>query len=122
FVPVTYRLESPVILKTEDVSFLTEPFDGHIERVNARVGEEVAEGRELVALDPSDLLLEEAGLTAEKNRYQRESEKARASNNLADMRIADALYQQSLARLQLVQHRLSQSSIVAPHSVFVVEG
>ena len=121
-VPVTYRLKSPVILRTDDVSFLTAPFDGYIEQANVRVGDELVEGDTLLVMDQSDLFLEEAALAAEKNRYQRELEKARADQALADMRIAQALHEQAAARLDLVRHRLSQSVIRAPSAGIVVEG
>ena len=48
FVPVTYRLESPFILRSDDVTFLTAPFDGHIEEVNVRVGDELKAGDTLI--------------------------------------------------------------------------
>ena len=121
-VPVTYRLKSPVILRTDDVSFLTAPFDGYIEQVNVRVGDELAEGDTLLVMDQSDLFLEEAALAAEKNRYQREFEKSRADQALADMRIGEALHEQAAARLDLVRHRLSQAVIRAPSAAIVVEG
>ncbi|MFT7691452.1 MAG: multidrug resistance efflux pump [Candidatus Latescibacterota bacterium] len=122
FVPVTYRLESSVILRTDDVSFLTAPFDGYIEQVNVRVGDELAKGDTLLVMDQSDLFLDEAALAAEKNRYQRELEKSRAEQALADMRINQALYEQAAARLDLVRHRLSQSVIRSSSATVVVEG
>jgi len=79
-----------VILKAETVTFLTAPFDGYIEQVGVRVGDGVAKGDTLLAVDRSDLLLEEAELEAERNRHQREYEKARADQAFADMRIAGA--------------------------------
>ncbi len=122
FVPFTYRLESPVILKADDLSYLTAPFDGYIETVAVRPGEEVKPGQELLRLDQSDLLLQEAGLVAEKNRYARESEKARAANALADMRISSALADQSSAQLDLVRYRLGQAVVRSPYAGVIVEG
>jgi multidrug resistance efflux pump len=86
------------------------------------VGDEVKEEQLLLQMDKNDLLLEEAELLAEKNRYSRETEKARASNELADMRIAEAIYQQTLARLELVRYRLQQVEIKAPFTGIIVEG
>jgi len=122
FVPVTYRLSSPMILKAENVTFLTAPFDGYIEQVGVRVGDEVAKGDTLLAMDRSDLLLEEAELEAERNRHQREYEKARADQALADMRITGARLEQVNARLDLVRHRLGQAVIRAPYNGILVEG
>lgn len=122
FIPVPYRLEAPAILRTDDVAYLSAPFDSHIESVAARVGDQLKTGDELLRLDQNELVLEESGLLAEKNRHARESEKARAANQLADMRIADAQYEQSAARLDIVRHRLAQAVLRAPADVVVVEG
>lgn len=87
-----------------------------------RVGDELAEGDTLLVLDQSDLFLEEAALAAEKNRFQRELEKSRADQALADMRIGAALLEQAAARLDVVRHRLDQSVIRSPSAGIVVEG
>src|SRR5262249_21000750 len=55
-------------------------------------------------------------------RYQREAEKARATNGLAEMRIALAQADQATARLELVRHRLLEASIRAPFDGAIVEG
>ena len=122
FLPVTYRLSAPVILKAETVTFLTTPFDGYIEHVAVRVGDEVAQGDTLLVMDQNDLILREKELEAEQNRYQREYEKARVEQTIADMRIAGARLEQVSARLNLVRHRLKQSVIRAPYAGIVVEG
>jgi len=117
-----YRVEATCILRTDDLAYLTAPFAGHIERVAVRVGDEMPAAATLLWLDRADLLLEEAAAIAERNRYARESEKARAANALADMRIADALREQAAVRLALVRHRLAQAEIRAPFDGVVVEG
>jgi multidrug efflux pump subunit AcrA (membrane-fusion protein) len=114
--------KAPAILRTENVSYITAPFDGHLERVLVRVGDEVAAGSELLSLDRKELLLREAELIAEKNRHLSELEKARATNALADMRIAQGTLDQSQARHDLVRFRLSQATVTAPWAGVVVEG
>jgi biotin carboxyl carrier protein len=117
-----YRVKAPVILRTDDLTYLTAPFDGHIEGVLVRVGDEVEEGEELLSLDQTQLLLREAELIAEKNRYSSEFEKARAAGSPADMRITQALYDQSAARHELVRYQLRRSVVKAPFSGVIVEG
>jgi multidrug efflux pump subunit AcrA (membrane-fusion protein) len=117
-----YRVKAPVILRTDDIAYLTAPFDGHIDRVLVRVGDEVEEGEELLSLDQTELLLWEAELIAEKNRYSSEFEKARAAGSPADMRITQALYDQSAARHELVRYQLGRSVVKAPFSGIIVEG
>jgi hypothetical protein len=122
FGQIPYRLSAPTILRTDDVAYLTAPFDGHIDTVSVRVGDSVSEGDTLLTLDQSDLLLRKADLVAETNRYAREFEKARASNAPADMRISQALYSQASARLDLIQYFLDKSVIFASFDGVVVEG
>lgn len=122
FVKVTHRVEATAILRSEDVRYLTAPFDGHIERVAVRLGDEVEANDRLLQLDTHDLRLEEASLLAEQARYQREFEKARAANALADMRIAQSRQKQITAQLNLARYRLQQAVINAPFSGIVVEG
>ena len=122
FAQVPYRIKAPASLRTEDLAYLTAPFNGHIDRVRARIGDGVKEGQELLALDRTNLLLQEGQLIAEENRYLSEFEKARASGAPADMRITRALYEQTVARHELVRHQLAQSVLKAPFAGVVVEG
>ena len=122
FVKVPYRVEAPVIIRTDKVSYITVPFAGHIDQVFVRVGDAVKKGQALLQLDRRDLLLEQASSMAEKNRYDREFEKARAADKLADMRIAKAMRDQASVRLDLVNYRLEQSVIRSLFDGIVVEG
>jgi hypothetical protein len=121
-VRVNYRVEGNFILRSDEAEYLTAPFDGYIEQVFVRAGDHVAKGGKLLALNRSELLLEESAALADLTRYQRESEKSRAAKNLAEMRIADALAQQTQARLDLVRFRLENAVIKAAFDGVVVEG
>lgn len=122
FVPVNYRVDSPMIIRTDDVSYLTAPFDGYIETVHVRTGDAIKKGHILLSLDKKDLLLEEAGLIAERNRLAREVEKARAAGELADMCIAQARLDQTNARLDINHYKLEQAQITAPFDGVIIEG
>src|SRR5581483_3317403 len=114
--------EGNFILRSDEASYLTAPFDGYISRVLVRPGDRVEQGNPLVELDRSELLLEESAAVADLTRYQRESEKARAAKTLAEMRVADSLAQQAKARLDLARYRLENAVIRAPFAGVVVEG
>jgi hypothetical protein len=122
FVPVHYRVEGNFILRSEQVSYLTGPFDSYIREVRVRPGDVVGPTNLLIRLDTEDLLLEEAATLADQNKYLREVDKARATNSLAEMRIAQALADQSKAHLEQVRHHLKQASIYPPFSGVLVEG
>jgi len=119
---MNYRVEAPFLLRTENVAYLSSPFDGYIAEVDAEVGDIFKAGEPLLRLDIRDLLLEEAAAAADLSRYQREEEKARARNQLADMRISSAQAEQARVRLESVQFHLSQAEIRSPFDAFVVEG
>ena len=118
----THRVEAPFTLRAEPVNYLTAPFNGFIYEVQVEPGASFRQGDPLLSLDTRDQLLEEAAALADRDRYQREAEKAQAENALAEMRIAQAQAEQARVRLEMVRHRLSQAIIKAPHDGYVVEG
>ncbi|HYE33599.1 MAG TPA: HlyD family efflux transporter periplasmic adaptor subunit [Methylomirabilota bacterium] len=121
-IPIRYRVEGTFILRSDDVSFLTAPFDGYIQKVNSRPGDSVAASATLLQLDDQNLRLQEAEAIADQARFLREAERARATNALADMRISIALAEQAKARLDLVRYNLSQANIKSPVAGVVIEG
>lgn len=121
-VRVPYRVEGKFIVRSEAVSYLTAPFEGYVETVSVRPGDYLTKGAPIVALNRTELLLEQSSAMAEIGRYEREGEKARATKQLAEMRIAEALRQQSQARLELINYRLENAVIRAPFDGVVVEG
>lgn len=122
FGKMNYRVEAPFILRTDHIAMLSAPFNGYIDEVAVETGDPVKPKDILLKLDTRDLLLEEASSAADYDRYTREAEKARANNQLAEMRIAQAQTEQARVRLELVRYRLGQSSIGAPFAGVVVEG
>lgn len=117
-----YRVEAPFILKTDDLMYLPAPFDGYIDKVNSQVGDLVSKNDLLLTLNIQDLLLEESSALANRSRYQREAEKARAENSLAEMKIALAMQAQAEAQLQLVRYHLDNARVLAPFDGIIVEG
>jgi multidrug efflux pump subunit AcrA (membrane-fusion protein) len=117
-----YRVQAPFVLQTENVAYLPAPFDGYIGSVEADVGDEVSRTESLLALDTQELLLEQSEAAADRERYTREVEKARAEDALADMRIAAALAEQARVRLERVRYRLAQATVTAPFDGVVIEG
>ena len=122
FASVRYRVSAPVELRTDDVAVLSAPYDGHIDRVDVRIGDSVQAGQELLTLDQTDLLLSQAQIVAQEAAYQGELAKARASSSLADMRIAQARVDQAAAQYDQIRYHLDQAVIRAPFSGVIVEG
>lgn len=122
FVKAPYRVEGNFIVRSDEVAYMTAPFDGYIEEVSARAGDHVPSGGKLLSLDRSELLLDESAALADVERYQREAEKSRAANELAEMQIGEALKAQATSRLDLARYRLAHAVIKSPFDSVVVEG
>ena len=121
-VRVPYRVEGNFILKSDEVQSRTAPFDGYIEQVFVRPGDVVKAGGPLVKFVTRELELEESSALADLGHFQREAEKARATNGLAEMRIALSQADQAKARLDLVRHRLGEATLRSPLDGVIVEG
>ena len=121
-VKLPYRVEAPFILRSEDVRQVSAPFDGYIDTVQVKIGQQVEQDDRLLLLDTSDLLLEESAALANQIRFQHEGEKARASNNLIEMKIAQARADQAQAQLELIRHHLNQAQVGSPITGIIVEG
>ena len=121
-VKLPYRVEATFILRSEDVRQVSAPFDGYIDTVQVKIGQQIEQGDGLLLLDTSDLLLEESAALANQIRFLREGEKARALNKLIEMKIAQARSDQAQAQLELIRHRLSQAQVRAPITGIIVEG
>jgi multidrug resistance efflux pump len=122
FVPVPYRVEGKFQLRSDEVAYLTAPYEGYIKNVRVRPGDLVPAEGILLQLDTEELELEEMAARADMNRYQREAEKARATSALAEMRVAEALARQYQARLELARYRLDHATLRSPYASVVVEG
>ena len=122
FGKLNYRVETPFVLKSDDVVYVSAPFDGYIDQVLVDVGDLVEPGDLLLSFDTREFLLQEATAIANQIRYEREEESARAQLAMADMMIAEAQADQAGAQLGLVRHYLRQSEVRAPFSGIVVEG
>jgi multidrug resistance efflux pump/GAF domain-containing protein len=121
-VPVPYRVEGNFVLRSDELAFLTAPFEGYIDQVLVRPGDAVKAGSILLKLKTAELELEESFALADLNRYQREAEKARAAKSLAEMRISEAMAEQAKAKLEMVRYRIENAKIKSPFDGVVVEG
>ena len=121
-VPVPYRVEGNFVLRSDELASLTAPFEGYIDQVLTRPGDAVKAGSILLKLKTAELELEESFALADLNRWQRESEKARAAKSLAEMRISEAMAEQAKAKLGVARYRIENAKIKSPFDGVVVEG
>ena len=121
-VRVTYRVGGNFILRSDQAEYLTAPFEGYIDQVLVRAGDHVTNDEPLVTLNRDELLLDQAAAVADFARYQRQAEKDRAANNIADMRIDEAQASQAKAQLDLVLYRLDHAIMRSAFDGVIVEG
>lgn len=122
FYEMEYRVDATATLRSEDVSIIAAPFDGFLASVQVDLGQNVRQGDVLARLDERELLQEQTIAAADVTRYMREIEKARATKELAAMRIATAQKDQAQAQLNLVEYKLSNATIRAVRDGIVVDG
>jgi multidrug efflux pump subunit AcrA (membrane-fusion protein) len=122
FGTLNYRIESSAQLTTDATRLISAQFDGRVEAVQASAGDIVKAGDKLATLDTRELRQQQLDLSAERQRLDAETDKARAAGNLADLSIAQARTAQAEARLTRIRQYLAQAQAVAPFDGVVVAG
>ena len=118
----TYRIEVVVSLETDNVAFISAPFNGLVYEVNVHAGDKVKKGDNLLTFDKDELYLKESEALADINKYKSESEKARAKNSLADMRVALSKKREAELNLERVQYYLKKSDMLIPLNGVIIAG
>ena len=117
-----YKIEATGNLETDNISFLSAPFNGFVQDVKVHAGDKVSKNDTLLIYDREELYLKETEINANINKYKSESEKARARALLADMRVALAKKEQSEANLERIKYHLKKSIIKSPFDGIIIEG
>jgi multidrug efflux pump subunit AcrA (membrane-fusion protein) len=117
-----YRIDGSAELVTDSVQVVSAPFDSHLARVYANLGDTVESGAVLVQMDVRELELQAGDLASELRRFEAEADRARAAGQAAETQIATARAVQARARLDRVRFQLEQAMVRAPFAGVVVEG
>lgn len=121
-IKIDYKVDGTASLETDFVTYLSAPYDGVIDNVKVKEGDDVLKDDLLLTLDMNELKLKENESRANVIRYNQEAEKARATGSLADMKIALSKKDEAEVSLSRVEYYISQSNIKAPYDGIVVEG
>ena len=116
------RLEAKGQFETDQTIMVGAPQDGYIVNVAATAGELVEEEQVLIRLKTEELLLQMSEFLAEKQRYEAEEDKARATSNFIDVEIAKARKAQVEAKIARLELKLNESEIRAPFTGIIIEG
>lgn len=121
-ISIEYKIESVGSLSTDNISFVSTPFDSTVFEVGLYSGDIVKKDDQLLLLDTKELYLKYSEALADVSRYSIEEQKSRGKGELADMQIAKAKTQQAYATQQRVEYYLKQSKILSPIDGVIVEG
>lgn len=117
-----YRIEATAVVETDDLAYLTAPFDGYIDNVTVHAGDKVSRDALLMQMNTQELFLKESEARSDVQRFLRESEKARGNDQNADMLIAQARTAQAQAKLEEIQFYLERAALKAPFDGVIIEG
>lgn len=117
-----YRIEATAVVETDELAYLTAPFDGYIDNVTVHAGDKVSQNQILMQMNTQELFLKESEARSDVQRFLRESEKARGNDQNADMLIAQARTEQAQAKLEEIQFYLERAALKAPFDGVIIEG
>ncbi|GAB5561509.1 MAG: hypothetical protein SynsKO_31560 [Synoicihabitans sp.] len=119
---IPFEVDATATLETDQVSYLTAPFNGFVAAIASEAGETVQAGQPVISLDSEELELRQLEESANLQRFQSEVEKARSARNLVDMKVALARVKQAETELERTRYYLDRSTLVAAFDGIVVEG
>jgi biotin carboxyl carrier protein len=121
-VPVDFRVVAPARIEGSVQRVVAAPIDGFISKSTVRPGDSVKAGDVLVEMADQDLLLEQRKWQAALTQHDNAVAAALARADRAQFVIAQGKASEAAAQLELVQHQLSRSKLVAPIDGVVIKG
>ncbi len=121
-IQVDYRIEAVATLETDNLAYLSAPFNGFVQQVVLQPGDVAKKGQLLAQIDTEELELKALEERANIARFVREAEKARSVRKLVDMKVSLARKAQSEAELSRIQYYIEHAALRSPFDGIVVEG
>lgn len=118
----TMRIPCESALEADTCRVIAAPQQGYIARAPVRAGDLVRKGDLLATLDDRELLLEQRKWQSQRAQLLKESRKALAGLDRAEVAILNAKLAQAEAELQLIEQRLERTTLIAPFAGLVVKG
>ncbi len=121
-IPTTARPAFEARIEARNRFVISAPFDGFLSEAPFQLGDSVAAGRTVLALDDADFRLQLARITAETQRLDGEIQTARSQRDTAKVRALDAQLRQAQVQVDLLTHQLEQTQLVALRAGVIVGG
>lgn len=120
--PTDYRITAKARIEAASQQTVAVPFESYIAEAYARAGEKVTEGALLARLEDRELKTRQRGLLAEAAELRKKHRQAMATGKLSEARVLEARFEQTSARLSLVEEQLQQTEIRSPLDGIVISG
>jgi len=117
-----FRVSARTVIEGQQQRAAVAPFDGFVASASARAGDEVSAGQLLAELDDREVRLELARGMAEREQAARKYREALSERDGAASRIYAAQQAQAEAQVELAEHKLERTRILAPFDGVVVSG
>ena len=117
-----HRVSAPAAIEGAVQRAVVAPYDGFIDRAEARAGQLVTAGELLARLDDRELQEERRRLRAEAAELVKQHRQAVATLDHSEASIIDARIEQARARLQLVEDQLQRIELRAPFDGIIIAG
>jgi len=118
-----FRVKSPFILEATHQQVIPAPFDGYIKSVDIEINHLVEQNKTTLAtLDSAELLLQLAEAKAEKAGYLTQTAAAMRDRETAQAQVANANADKVSARIDLLNYKINQASLLSPITGIVIKG
>lgn len=117
-----YRVTAPATLEGAVRRTLAAPFDGYVATAPARPGDVARSGAVLATLDDREIRLERLKWASQYAQYLKQHQEAVAKRDRAKAQIAQALYEQAQAQVELLDEQLARATVKAPFAGVIVQG
>lgn len=122
FGTMPYAITAPCVVAPDGLRHVASPFDGVLISSDVLEGDRVRSGDRLCELDTRDLRQQRAELRAQADVLDRKIDRAMAVESPADAGLARAEKQLVQTRIEMLDRRIAQSSILAPFDGIILAG
>lgn len=120
--PVNYKVRCDCQLEPVTRRFVASPYDGILDRALVTVGATVQPGDVLARMDGREIRWELAGITAERDRANKQSEASFANHEFAAANVSRLEVERLDLKIQLYESRQKNLEVTSPIQGIVVSG
>ena len=117
-----YRVTARAVMEAGVQRAAVAPFGGYIREAPVRAGDRVRAGQVLTVLDDRELRLERTKLESQRDQLERQRALALAQGQAAQINIARAQIEQTVAKIALVDDQLGKTRVSAGFEGVIVTG